>query len=106
MRDPRLKSDGRTRGSARGFTLVELLVVIAIVAILAALLLSASNRAKIAADTAACRSNLRQLTLGLNMYMQQEGAYPPLLFFGSRYSLTPFVGAAYPENNYSNLYGL
>src|SRR5262245_14453139 len=63
-------------GRREGFTLIELLVVIAVIAILAALLLPALNRGKIAADSAVCKSNLRQLTLAMTMYAQQTGTYP------------------------------
>jgi prepilin-type N-terminal cleavage/methylation domain-containing protein/prepilin-type processing-associated H-X9-DG protein len=82
-------------GLREGFTLVELLVVIAVIAILAALLLPALNRAKTAADSAVCKSNLRQLTLAMTMYAQQTGTYP----YEWPAELPPFVGNLWPEQN-------
>lgn len=55
-----------------GFTLVELLVVIAIFAILASLLLPSLARAKERARGAQCLSNLRQWTLALEFYLEEN----------------------------------
>ncbi len=51
-----------------GFTLIELLVVIAIIAILAAILFPVFARAREKARQANCLSNIRNLTLGAQMY--------------------------------------
>lgn len=58
------------RAHRRGFTLIELLVVIAIIAILAAILFPVFAKAREAARSSSCKSNLKQLATGWQMYAQ------------------------------------
>ena len=67
----------RTSPGRTGFTLIELLVVIAIIAILAAILFPVFAKARENARKSSCQSNLKQMGLSINMYVQDyDERYP------------------------------
>lgn len=66
----------RRRGRA-GFTLVELLIVIGIMSLLATMLLPVLGRARQKAVSVSCASNLHQIDVAMNMYLNSyNDVYP------------------------------
>jgi prepilin-type N-terminal cleavage/methylation domain-containing protein/prepilin-type processing-associated H-X9-DG protein len=80
-----------------GFTLVELLVVIGIIAVLIAVLLPALKKARRAAETATCLSNLRTLGQAYFMYVTADkNGYLPMCVYPS-WNLRPTDPAWQPS---------
>ncbi len=78
MRNRRCAAGGSSATGAVGrFTLIELLVVIAIIAILASMLLPALSQARAKARSASCQSQLKQMGVGLFMYIDDNDEFLP-----------------------------
>ncbi len=64
----------------KGFTLIELLIVIAIIAILSAILFPVFATAREKARQSSCASNLKQITLGITQYYQDNDECLPIAY--------------------------
>jgi prepilin-type N-terminal cleavage/methylation domain-containing protein len=61
----------------RGFTLLELIVTVVILAVLAAVLIPASENVRRASTRASCQNNLKQLGMAAHTYRDTHGHFPP-----------------------------
>lgn len=65
----------------RGFSLIELLVTTGIIALLIGILLPTLNRARQSAGRIACLSNLRQMAIAAQTYIQTNNGYFPIAYY-------------------------
>lgn len=80
----------------KAFTLIELLVVIAIIAIIAAILFPVFAQAREKARQTSCLSNMKQVGLGLLMYVQDyDENYPRADYWDSRPPLNPAASGTF-----------
>ncbi len=66
-----------------GFTLIELLIVVAIIAILAAIAIPNFLDAQVRSKVSRCKADMRTIATGLEAYMVNENAYPPMFDAGT-----------------------
>src|SRR5690349_7013221 len=104
---PPIPSRSKQGSDRKAFTLIELLVVIAIIAILAGLLLPALSRAKAKGHQTACLSNLKQLQLCWQMYIDDNNekliGNDPYVGPGSLSWIQGYMNDSYPDSTNATL---
>ncbi|HWV98138.1 MAG TPA: type II secretion system protein [Candidatus Acidoferrum sp.] len=96
----RLQIGAPARWGQRAFTLIELLVVMAVISLLAALLLPALGRAKESGRATACLSNLHQIGIALQLYVQDNNNRLPYMNDKSLTTTNPYLPPSVVLSNY------
>lgn len=97
---------------SKGFTLIELLVVIAIIGLLASIVTTALNNARLKSRDAKRLSDVKQVKTGLDLYFSDGGGYPSDSTYDAAYtsggllcaanqSLKPPQDPLYPSYQYT-----
>jgi len=92
-----MTSPGAGRRREAAFTLVELLVVIGIIAVLTAILLPSLSTARAQAARTKCLNNIRQIGVGIAVYVHDFGDLPPLFPLPEYLPRKVYVPAFYAE---------
>lgn len=86
-------------GNRKAFTLLELLVVMAVIGILAGLLFPLLNRAKESGRSTACLGQLRQIGIGLQLYVQDNRNRLPVMYDRGTNTIASGTAPAAPSAN-------
>ena len=91
----------KSKTSEKAFTLMELLVVIAIIALLMAILMPSLNRARQAAKTVVCGSQLKNMGIALEIYVEDYEELYPLALNISTWGTPTYYNSSNPWFHFS-----
>ncbi|PQV63242.1 hypothetical protein B1R32_11468 [Abditibacterium utsteinense] len=74
-----------------GFTVVEILIVVTVVSVLATILFSVFARVREKSRQTACQSNLKQIALGIQQYVQDNDSHYPSVRNWAE-AVLPYIG--------------